>query len=33
MLDGLDEVSSGERARVLQMISDFITAHRDCPAV
>jgi NACHT domain len=33
MLDGLDEVSSGERVRVLQMISDFIAAHRDCPAV
>jgi hypothetical protein len=33
MLDGLDEVSSGERARVLEMISDFITAYPDCPAV
>jgi NACHT domain len=33
MMDGLDEVSSGERVWVLQMISDFITAHRDCPAV
>lgn len=33
MLDGLDEVSSGERARVLQMITDFVTAYPDCPAV
>jgi predicted NACHT family NTPase len=33
MLDGLDEVSSGERARVLQMTSDFIAAHPNCPAV
>jgi hypothetical protein len=33
MLDGLDEVSSGERARVLEVISDFIAAYPDCPAV